>query len=370
MLSAISLIDRQAKFDRVVNDLEFQKNSKNRKGVFMKRWHCILRLIALVCLFSLNPVAANATCAALPNNLTNGQLADASQVMGNFTSLLGCINSNGTVDSGTAGQIGTYTSSGTTLSGETPSAMLDSSFGSVQGSILYRGSMGWVALTPGTSGQILSTGGSGGNPAWTSIGAGSVSPYYTSLQPPSASAFSLVTATGITATLSDMPSGRGMTMNNTGSGTNTMSSMQQPVSSQSAFTVTTCVYLASSLTSNWFVGIGVSDSSGKYDSFGWRNSAGLGTFNEFLFSSISALPSATSLFGAFNPNGPIWLRLQLTTGNFIFSASFDGENWETIQTVSATHYLGATLSNVGIIVDNNSSHHMIIDDLSWSQTTP
>ena len=200
--------------------------------------------------------------------------------------------------------------------------------------------------------------------------AGSVSPYYTSLQPPSASAFSLVTATGITATLSDMPSGRGMTMNNTGSGTNTMSSMQQPVSSQSAFTVTTCVYLASSLTSNWFVGIGVSDSSGKYDSFGWRNSAGLGTFNEFLFSSISALPSATSLFGAFNPNGPIWLRLQLTTGNFIFSASFDGENWETIQTVSATHYLGATLSNVGIIVDNNSSHHMIIDDLSWSQTTP
>ena len=69
----------------------------------MKRWHCTLRLVALVFLFSLNPIAANATCAALPNNLSNGQLADASQVMGNFTSLQGCINSNGTVNSGTAG---------------------------------------------------------------------------------------------------------------------------------------------------------------------------------------------------------------------------------------------------------------------------
>ena len=45
----------------------------------MKRWHCILQLIALVCLFPLYPVAANAACAALPNTLTNGQLADATR---------------------------------------------------------------------------------------------------------------------------------------------------------------------------------------------------------------------------------------------------------------------------------------------------
>lgn len=338
--------------------------------MLMKRWRYMLKVVAIACLFILNPVAAYATCAALPNNLANGQLADASQVMGNFNTLLGCVNGNGTVNSGTAGQIGVYGSSGSTISGETPSNILDSSFGTTQGSVLYRGATGWVALAPGTPGQILSTGGSSANPSWANIGAGSTSPYYASLQPPSASAFSLVTATGITATLSDMVSGRGTTMNNTGGGTNTMSSMQQSVSSQSAFTVTTCIYLASSLASNWFVGIGVSDSSGKYDAFGWRNSASAGTFNEFLFSSINAYYTATSLFGAFNPNGPIWLRLQFTGGNFVFSASFDGENWETIQTVSATHYLGSTLSNVGIIVDNNSSHHMIIDDLSWSQTMP
>ncbi len=336
----------------------------------MKHWGCIFQAMSLVCFITLYPVTVNATCAALPNSLANGQLADASQVMGNFDALLVCVNENGAVNSGTVGEIGFYGSAGSTISGESPSAMLDSSFGTTQGTILYRGSTGWVALAPGTPGQMLSTRGPGANPNWAAIGAGSTSPFYTTLQPPSESAFSLVTATGITATLSDMPSGRGMTMNNTGSGTNTMSSMQQPVSSQSAFTVTTCLYLASSLTSNWFVGIGVSDSSGKYDAFGWRNSGGLGTFNEFLFSSISAYYSATSLFGAFNPNGPIWLRLQLDNDNFVFSASFDGENWETIQTVSAAHYIGSVLSNVGVIVDNNSAHHMIVDNLSWLQTTP
>lgn len=336
----------------------------------MLRWRYVLQSITIVCLFSFNPIAANATC-ALPNTLSNGQLADASQVMGNFASLQGCINSNGTVNSGSAGQIAAYNSSGSTLSGETPSAMLDSSFGSSQGSILYRGATGWVALTPGTPGQLLSTGGSASNPSWTSVAGGATSPFYATLLPPSASAFSLVTATGITATLTNMPSGRGMTMNNTGSGTNTYSSMEQPALSQSAFTVTTCIYLASSLSANWFVGIGVSDSSGKYDAFGWRNySIGLGTFNEFMFSSINAYYNSTPLFGAFNPNGPIWLKLQLASGNFVFSASFDGENWETLQTVSATHYLGSTLSHVGVIVDNNSSYHMIIDDLSWLQTTP
>lgn len=53
----------------------------------MLRWRYVLQSITIVCLFSFNPIAANATC-ALPNTLSNGQLADASQVMGNFASLL------------------------------------------------------------------------------------------------------------------------------------------------------------------------------------------------------------------------------------------------------------------------------------------
>lgn len=48
----------------------------------------------------------------------------------------------------------------------TVSALLDKGIGTTQGSVLYRSGTTWVALAPGTSGQILTTGGAAANPAW------------------------------------------------------------------------------------------------------------------------------------------------------------------------------------------------------------
>lgn len=57
----------------------------------------------------------------------------------------------------------------------TVTSLLDRNFSSTQGSVLYRSGTGWAALTPGTSGQVLQTGGAGANPAWASIaGTGTV----------------------------------------------------------------------------------------------------------------------------------------------------------------------------------------------------
>lgn len=39
-----------------------------------------------------------------------------------------------------------------------------------QGGVLYRNATVWVCLAPGTSGQVLSTGGAGSNPSWISVG--------------------------------------------------------------------------------------------------------------------------------------------------------------------------------------------------------
>ena len=50
----------------------------------------------------------------------------------------------------------------------TPSAVIDSAIGNVQGDILYRGASAWNALTPGTAGQFLQSGGAAANPSWTS----------------------------------------------------------------------------------------------------------------------------------------------------------------------------------------------------------
>ena len=49
------------------------------------------------------------------------------------------------------------------------SSYLDS-FSNTQGSVLYRGSTGWQALSPGTSGYVLQTQGTGANPQWATVG--------------------------------------------------------------------------------------------------------------------------------------------------------------------------------------------------------
>jgi hypothetical protein len=51
-------------------------------------WPLILGVAAL---FAIAPGGARAAC-TVPNQLTNGQTADASQVMGNFNSMLSCVN--------------------------------------------------------------------------------------------------------------------------------------------------------------------------------------------------------------------------------------------------------------------------------------
>jgi hypothetical protein len=129
-------------------------------------WRVISRLSQLAVIGSvLVPGAAYATC-TLPNNLTNGQTTDATQVMGNFSALSSCLDSNGSVSTGSAGQLGVYNSSGNQISGQSLSNILDSNIGSTQGTIIYRGASGWQALAPGAAHNVLSTNGPGADPAW------------------------------------------------------------------------------------------------------------------------------------------------------------------------------------------------------------
>lgn len=43
---------------------------------------------------------------------------------------------------------------------------------STRGAVVYRGSLGWAALLPGTSGYVLSTNGAGADPSWIAAGGG------------------------------------------------------------------------------------------------------------------------------------------------------------------------------------------------------
>ena len=54
-----------------------------------------------------------------------------------------------------------------------PSGQLDT-LSTTQGAIVYRNASAWVALGPGTAGQVLQSGGAGANPSWTAAGTGDV----------------------------------------------------------------------------------------------------------------------------------------------------------------------------------------------------
>ena len=61
------------------------------------------------------------------------------------------------------------TGGSTTPTGTTPTLVLDI-IGSTEGSVLYRGASAWLALSPGTNGQVLQTQGAGATPQWANAG--------------------------------------------------------------------------------------------------------------------------------------------------------------------------------------------------------
>ena len=72
---------------------------------------------------------------------------------------------------------------GTAAPGATTlSALIDSAISSTQGSVLYRSASTWVALAPGTSGQVLKSGGASANPSWTGGGSSIGANGYVTLQ--------------------------------------------------------------------------------------------------------------------------------------------------------------------------------------------
>ncbi len=60
-------------------------------------------------------------------------------------------------------------------SGQKLTDIFDSILGSSRGMIIWRAASGWSVLAPGTSGQVLVTGGSGGNPSWVTNAGASLS---------------------------------------------------------------------------------------------------------------------------------------------------------------------------------------------------
>jgi hypothetical protein len=112
---------------------------------------------AVACLAVCNVSAAKAQC-AVPNQITNGQVADASQIMGNFNAVLNCLGSPAAPSfqfSGPGGGIITM---------QNPAATANYNLN--------------LPATPGNAGDVLTSGGASNPQTWTSTGAsGHVLPF-------------------------------------------------------------------------------------------------------------------------------------------------------------------------------------------------
>ena len=135
---------------------------KHLKAIFWRKRETasiIILFLALAVLFlAIDGRAAEAQC-TVPNTLTNGQTADASQVMTNFNALLSCING------GQFPSINLSGPGGGIVTMQNPSATANYNFN--------------LPATAGNSGDLLTSGGGGSSPeTWTSVGtSGHVLPF-------------------------------------------------------------------------------------------------------------------------------------------------------------------------------------------------
>jgi hypothetical protein len=111
--------------------------------------------------------AANAQCPAVPNQLTNGQIADATQVMANFNAMLNCIN---TAPGGSTGAL-QYNSGSGVFGGVGPltngQLAIGSTGGAPQAGNLIAGT--GITITNGSGSITVAASGGGGSGALTLI---------------------------------------------------------------------------------------------------------------------------------------------------------------------------------------------------------
>lgn len=193
-----------------------------------------------------------------------------------------------------------------------------------------------------------------------------ISPFWNTLNKPVAANFTLVQGTGVTAALTDLSS-RGTKLKVTSTSGSLRVALQEinkPATSD--WTMTALLHPGLLYNGSWALGLYVKDNAGKIVTWGVRNGP------NFWYAKLDDINTFNS---SSNPNGPniflpvpFWIRVAKVSTNFIVSVSYDGETFIVNQTVSTTDFLGATISTVGILIDNQSNDGAEIDVNCYSFT--
>lgn len=312
--------------------------------------------------------AASAQC-NLPNTFTNGQVADANQVMGNFNALVTCQNNAAPAGGANAIQLNsgssTFSAAGPLTNGQ---LLIGSTGNAPQAATLTAGS-GIAIQSSAGSVTISATGGGGGSGGvdWLNVAA---------VVKPLVANFTLQTSTTAPTGVALVSTARGIALTTTASASG-RAMMAEVAAPSGNWRVTMLTVYTGPLASYNLPSIGVRDAvNSRTVMFGvGGNGSGLSyRFDYQTFSGGVGLDSysndtAVTDIGLPDPSSaPIWSRLTYNGTNFIWSYSRDGENFVNAFSVSATAYI-TNRSTVGPVMTfqqtSNTSWASAYHVLSW-----
>ena len=295
----------------------------------MQRFWAWPLILGAVALFETAPEAAQATC-ALPNQLTNGQTADASQVMANFNSVLGCVNG---APAGSTNALqynagnGTFGAVGPLTNGQIPIGSTGNAPSAAQ-------------LTAGTGITIT-------NGAGTVTISGAATPY----TPPKLANFTWGNQpSGATAT--DTNTGLSLYTPENGGGENETVLWDAGTYPSSPFTFVVGFDATQLAVGSPIGGVVVGDGSGKFIRYGMYNNGGEDI--QVVYFTNYTTPSSTAF--TISANNIRFLAIEDSGSNLTFFVGANLNAMVQIYQASRTAWLSAP-SKLGLVVNSGNSSY-------------
>ena len=282
----------------------------------------------------------------------------------------GTITGSGTISlsSISAGYVvGNATGSSAVPTASTLSALIDQAIGGTQGQILYRGASAWSALSPGSSGYVLTSGGASANPSWAASNSGLIS----GLTLPALSGFTQVNISGNFSVTEY--SGKAFSIVDASPTTGAKVAGVAKAAPSTPYRV--AVLMQNNLPGVQYLGptFGFRKSDGSLHILGVvpaRPTYVTNAYEIMTFSNPTTRASTTAIGSMVNsPHmGQVWLGLRDDGTNVYWETSTDGVNFTILYKIAkSSGYLGSSGYNqvfVGLYSESDGSHSGT--DWAWS----
>lgn len=309
----------------------------------MQRHALCVFATSFACLISVGLSSACAQCPVLPNQLTNGQTADATQVMANFDQIESCLNT-GQLVVPPVPDLAVTSPGGGTATIQNPSATSNYNFNLPAG--------------PGTTGQFLASGGPSGAMTWVSAPSLSTPPMVDGIPigRPAASAFTWVNQGGASET--EYANGP-ITLTIPAQSGDQIRGFGQPPPGSVPYTLTVKFDTLLWGTLYYTCGIYIIDSTGKVLGMSYHTQTSTSSTTPH-FISANRFNSTTSFNSSprtafVSESRTWWFRVTNDGTNWTFYVSHNGADWIQFYSEAVTSFLGPTISSLGVYGDINDT---------------